>query len=361
MGLVKAVVGSVVGGVLSETWKDYFVCDSMDNDVLVCKGVKRGGGGSGEIITNGSGIVVNEGQCALIVENGNILEVAAEPGNYTFDSSLSPSVFDGGWKGIKDTFKDMLGRFTFGGETNKSQRVYYVNTKEIMGNRFGTSTPIPFRVLISEDTGVCVDVSLRCNGEYSFQIVNPLTFYTKVCGNARDYFTKEDLGSIMKSEMLDALMPAVGELSKLGFRYSELPLHASELKDAMAEKLNPKWEESRGIHFISVAIASVTIPEEDAEKLKNVQFSAVNKDPSMANATIITATADALRDAAKNEGGAAIGLMNMNMVSNAASGLIQKTDNNGPTYSGGGYCPFCGAGLPAGAKFCPACGKQLAQ
>ncbi|MBQ5805362.1 MAG: hypothetical protein IIW22_06275, partial [Erysipelotrichaceae bacterium] len=91
MGLIKALVGSVAG-TLSDTWKDYFVCDSLDNDTLMVKGTKRGYSGSNDVITNGSGIVVNEGQCALVVEEGNILEVAAEPGNYTFDSSMSPSI-----------------------------------------------------------------------------------------------------------------------------------------------------------------------------------------------------------------------------------------------------------------------------
>ena len=111
MGLIKALAGSVIGTAL-DTWKDYFVCDSMDNDTLMVKGTKRGNGGSGDVITNGSGIVVNEGQCALVVEEGNILEVAAEPGNYTFDSSLSPSVFDGGFEASrmlsKMHWKDLL-------------------------------------------------------------------------------------------------------------------------------------------------------------------------------------------------------------------------------------------------------------
>ena len=141
MGLIKAVVGSVVG-TLSDSWKDYFVCDSLDNNTLMVKGTKRGYSGSDEVITNGSGIVVNDGQCALVVENGNVLEVAAEPGQYTFDSSISPTIFDGGMDGIRKTFEDALERFSYGGDVNKSQRVYYVNTKEIMGNMYGTATPI---------------------------------------------------------------------------------------------------------------------------------------------------------------------------------------------------------------------------
>lgn len=355
MGLIKAVTGSVIGTIL-DTWKDYFVCDSLDNDTLMVRGIKKGYGGSNDVITNGSGIVVNEGQCALVIEEGNILEVAAEPGSYTFDSSLSPSIFDGGLEGLKESFKEAVERFTFGGEVNKSQRVYYVNTKEIMDNRFGTPTPIPFRVIFDKATGSEVEIAVRCNGEFTFRIVDPVIFYQKVAGNKASRFEKEDLISIMKSEMLDSLNPTFGKLSDLGIRYSELPLHTTEIKEALREALKTRWLENRGIVLDSITINSVTIPEADAEKIKNIQFAAVNKDPNMANATIVTATADALRDAANNANGAATGFMNVNMASNTGASLIQQTGSAQPA---AGYCPFCGQPLPAGAKFCPFCGKAL--
>lgn len=356
MGLIKALAGSVVGTIL-ETWKDYFVCDSLDNDTLMVKGTKRGNGGSGEIITNGSGIVVNEGQCALVVEEGNILEVAAEPGNYTFDSTLSPSVFDGGFEGIKNSFKDALGRFTYGGEVNKSQRVYYINTKEIMGNMFGTATPIPFRV-IDKNIGLDVDVAVKCNGEYSFKIVDPVIFYQKVAGNKGDRFDKSDISSMMKAEMLNAMNPAFAKISATGIRYSELPAHTFELADALNEALSKRWTEERGIAFCNVAINSVSIPEEDAAKIANLQMSAVNKDPNMLNATIGTAAADAMRDAANNPNGAAVGLMGVNMVGGMASGLMQQTGGQQQA-APAGYCPQCGAPFKAGDRFCSKCGKQL--
>ncbi len=355
MGLIKAVTGSVIGTIL-DTWKDYFVCDSLDNDTLMARGIKKGYGGSNDVITNGSGIVVNEGQCALVIEEGNILEVAAEPGSYTFDSSLSPSVFDGGLEGLKNSFKEAVERFTFGGEVNKSQRVYYVNTKEIMDNRFGTPTPIPFRVIFDKASGSEVEIAVRCNGEFTFRIVDPVIFYQKVAGNRTNRFEKEDLISIMKSEMLDALNPAFGKLADLNIRYSELPVHTAEIKEALREGLKTRWLENRGIVLDSITINSVTIPEADAEKIKNIQFAAVNKDPNMANATIVTATADALRDAANNSNGAAAGFMNVNMASNTGASLLQQTGGASET---AGYCPFCGKPLPAGAKFCPFCGKAL--
>ncbi len=355
MGLIKALTGSVIGTVL-DTWKDYFVCDSLDNDTLMVKGTKRGFGGSGDVITNGSGIIVNEGQCALIIEEGNILEVANEPGSYTFDSSLSPSIFDGGLEGLKNSFKDAVERFTFGGEVNKSQRVYYVNTKEIMENRFGTATPIPFRVIFDKTTGSEVEISVKCNGEFTFRIVNPVVFYQKVAGNKADRFEKDELISIMKSEMMDALNPAFGKLSDLNIRYSELPSHTTEIKDALREALRTRWEENRGIALDSLTINSVTIPEADAEKIKNIQFSFINRDKDTANATIVSATADAIRDAANNANGAATGFMNVNMATNTGSQFLQQ---NNTAQGGGGYCPFCGQPVPSGAKFCPSCGKAL--
>ena len=342
MGLIKAVTGSVIGTAL-ETWKDYFICDSLDNDTLMVKGTKRGNGGSGEVITNGSGIVVNEGQCALVVEDGNILEVAAEPGNYTFDTSKSPSIFDGGLTGIKNSLKDALERFTYGGEVNKSQRVYYINTKEIMDNRYGTSTPIPFKVVFDPLSGATAEISVRCNGEYTFRIVNPVTFFQKVAGNKGDRYDKEELSGIMKSEMMDALNPAFGKLSQQGIGYSELPLHTAELKDAMNAALKEKWEDGRGIAFESITINSVSIPEEDAERIKNVQFSTVNIDPNRRDATLASAAADAFRDAAKNPSGAGVGFMNVNMAQNAASGLGGMMSNGGggqnTAAAGGGFCP----------------------
>ena len=353
MGLIKALTGSVIGTVL-DTWKDYFVCDSLDNDTLMVKGTKRGFGGSGDVITNGSGIIVNEGQCALIIEEGNILEVANEPGSYTFDSSLSPSIFDGGLEGLKNSFK--VERFTFGGEVNKSQRVYYVNTKEIMENRFGTATPIPFRVIFDKTTGSEVEISVKCNGEFTFRIVNPVVFYQKVAGNKADRFEKDELISIMKSEMMDALNPAFGKLSDLNIRYSELPSHTTEIKDALREALRTRWEENRGIALDSLTINSVTIPEADAEKIKNIQFSFINRDKDTANATIVSATADAIRDAANNANGAATGFMNVNMATNTGAQFLQQ---NNTAQGGGGFCPFCGQPVPSGAKFCPSCGKAL--
>lgn len=356
MGLIKALVGSV-GGTLSETWKDYFVCDSLDANTLMVKGVKRGGSGSGEIISNGSGIVVNEGQCALVVNEGKILEVAAEPGNYTFSTELSPSIFAGGLSGIADTFKDMLARFTFGGEVNKNQRVYYVNTKEILGNLFGTAQPIPFRV-IDKNINLDVEMPIRCNGEFSFRISNPLIFYTNVAGNTTGAYTKENLESQMKAEMLMALQPAFSKIAELGVRYSEVPAHVDELASALNEALQTKWGENRGISLVNISFNSVSMDEENEKKIRDLQLAAVNKDVNMAAANLTQATADAMRDAANNANGSMNGFVGMNMANNlggnAAASLFEQGKQTNKA-----YCPNCGQPVSPDANFCPSCGNKL--
>lgn len=355
MGLIKAALGSLVG-TIQETWKDYFVCDSLSDNVLMIKGVKNGGSGSGEIITDGSGIVVNEGQCALIIEEGKILEVAAEPGKYTFYSSESPSVFDGGFEGIKNTFKEMLGRFTYEGEVNKSQRVYYVNTKEIMGNMFGTPAPIPFRI-IDKNINLDVEMPVRCNGEYTFKIVNPLVFYQNIAGNKADYYTKEDLVAQMKAEMLTALQPAFAKIAAAGVRYSEVPAHVGELTAALKDELDNKWIANRGIAFESISVNSVTMDPENEKKLVDIQMAAVNKDPNMLNATLATAAADAMRDAANNPNGAMNGFVGMNMAQNAMNAFAATSNNN--TAGAAAYCPKCGKAVGADDMYCSGCGNKL--
>ena len=382
MGLIKAVLGSVAG-TLNETWKDYFVCDSLDNDTLMVKGVKKGGSGSGEIITNGSGIVVADGQCAIIVDEGVVVEVAAEPGRFTYDTTTSPSIFDGGLQGLKDTFSDMLGRFTYGGEVNKNQRVYYVNTKEIMGNLFGTATPIPFRV-VDKNINLDVEIPIRCNGEYTFKITNPIVFFKNVAGNKAARFTKDDLGSMMKAEMLSALQPAFSKIAGQGIRYSDVGSHVEELSSALRETLDAKWLEARGIQFANIAINSVSANPEDEQKIRDLQMRAVNKDQSMAAATM----AEAMMEAAKNPNGAAAGFVGLNMAGGSdinamfASANANKqaqtqasadtwTCECGATCTGNfcqvcgkakpqaAFCPNCGKPVAVGANFCPSCGNKL--
>ena len=356
MALIKSIAS-----VISDTWKDYFVCESLDNNVLMTKGIKKGSGlfDKNDVITNGSGIVVNEGQCALIVDDGIVVEVANEPGNYTFDTSKSPSIFDGGFKGIKDTFMQMVERFTYGGETNRSQHVFYINTKEITGNMYGTASPIPFKIS-DPSINLNMEVMLKCNGEYSIKITNPILFYKNVAGNA-DVYYKETLDSQMKSELLTALQPALAKLSSQGVSmYSDIPLHTFELAENLNEVLSNKWSETRGISIASFGINSISPREEDLAKIQNRQESASLQDASQAAAHLAAAQAQAMRDAANNPNGAVNGVMGVNMMfgsSGAISDLYAQDAKN--KQGNGGFCQYCGSPVPADAIFCPKCGKQI--
>ena len=364
MGLIKAGIGAV-GGTLADQWKEFFYCDAMDKDVLAVKGQKRVGGrssntkGSDNIISNGSGIAVADGQCMMIVEQGRIVEVCAEPGEFTYDSSTEPSIFAGNLgQSILDTFKTMGRRFGYGGDTGKDQRVYYFNTKEIMENKFGTANPIPFRVVDSK-IGLDVDVSVRCNGLYSYKITNPLLFYTNVCGNVAYEYRRSEIDSQLKTEFISALQPAFAKISAMEVRPNELPGHAQELSQAMNEALTQKWEGLRGISVVSIAMNPITLPEEDAQMIKEAQRTAIMRDPTMAAATLVGAQAEAMQSAAANENGAMMGFMGMGMAQQAGGVNAQNLFAMGqqaqaPQKKDGWRCS-CGA-VNTG-NFCAQCGK----
>ena len=306
MGLIKAI-GGAVGGVLADQWREYFYCDALDEDILVQKGRKRTSArssntkGEDNIISNGSLVAVNNGQCMIIVEQGKVVEFCAEPGEYKYDASTEPSLFAGSLgQSILNTFKTIGKRFTFGGDTAKDQRVYYFNTKEIIGNKYGTPNPVPFRV-VDKNIGLDIDIAIRCHGEFSYKIVDPLLFYTNVCGNVTESYRRDKIDSMLKSELMTALQPAFAKISDMGIRYSALPGHTMEIADALNEVLSKKWAELRGIKVASFGVNSVKASEEDEAMIKNLQRTAVMRDPTMAAATMVGAQAQAMQDAAKNE------------------------------------------------------------
>ncbi len=317
MGLIKAAINAV-SGTLADQYKEYIYCDAMSSDILASKGHKRVGSkgtnnGSDNIITDGSAIAVNEGQCALVVADGKVVEVAAEPGVFEYNSKASPSVFEGDLgDSIINTLKDIGGRIAMGGEAGRDQRVYYINTKEIHGNRYGTVNPIPFRVL-DRNIGLDVDVTLRCNGEYTYRITNPVLFYTNVCGNVPETYNRSTLDTTLKAEIVTALQPALGKLSEQGIRPSGLPAHTMEICDALNEVLSKKWGDLRGMHIESFNMNPPTLPKEDQEMITELQRKAVMRDPGMAAATLVEAQSEAMKTAAGNAGGAMMGFYGMNM------------------------------------------------
>ena len=365
MGLIKAGIGAL-GGTLADQWKEFFYCEAMDCDVLVTKGKKRISSRSSNtkandnIISNGSGIAVADGQCMIIVEQGKIVEVCAEPGEFTYDSSTEPSIFSGSLgESILDTFKTIGKRFTYGADTGKDQRVYYFNTKELVDNKFGTPTPVPFRVVDSK-IGLDIDVSLRCSGVYSYKISDPLLFYTNVCGNITDEYLRDQLDTQLKTEFISALAPAFSRLSEMEIRPNQLSSHNNDIECAMNETLSRKWGELRGLTVVSVALNPITLTEDDAELIKQAQRTAIMRDPTMAAATLVGAQADAMKAAGSNDAGAMTGFMGMGMAMNAggadAQGLFsmgrqQSTDKPNDEWK-------CECGAVAVGKFCSECGAK---
>ena len=382
MGLIKAGMGAL-GGTLADQWKEFFYCESMPKEVLVTKGQKRTTGrssntkGNDNIISNGSGIAVADGQCMIIVEQGKVVEVCAEPGEFTYDTSTEPSIFSGNLgESIKETFKTVGKRFTYGGDTGKDQRIYYFNTKEILENRFGTANPVPFRVVDSK-IGLDIDVSIRCSGVYSYKIVDPLLFYSNVCGNVEQEYSREELDSTLKTEFISALQPAFGRLSEMELRPNQIVTHNTDLENAMNTALSEKWGALRGLKVVSIAFGSITLPDEDAELIKQAQRTAIMRDPTMAAATLVGAQADAMKTAAGNEAGAMTGFMGMGMAMNAAGGGMnaqnlfamgqqqqaqqaaqtpQSTPAPQAAPAAGGW--KCACGTTVTGNFCPNCGTN---
>ena len=374
MGLIKAALGAA-GGVLGDQWKEYFYCEALPENVLAAKGRKKLSGrssnrnGEDNVISGGSVIAVADGQCMLIVEQGKIVEVCAEPGEFVYDASTEPSIFAGNLgESIGAVFSNIGKRFTFGGEAPVDQRVYYFNTKEIVGNKYGTPSPVPFRV-VDRNIGLDVDISIRCFGEYSYRISNPLLFYTNICGNVTSEYTRDKIEGQLKTELLTALQPAFAKISDMGIRYSSLPGHTMELAQALNEVLSPKWRDLRGLEIVSIGVSSVKASEEDEKMIKELQRNAAFRDPTMAAAHLVGAQAAAMQSAAANENaGPAMAFMGMNMAANAGGvnaqnlyqmGVQQQTAHPAQTPAAAAnawICPSCGAS--AAGKFCPECGTK---
>ena len=383
MGLMKALAGAT-GGILADQWKEFFRCEAIPADVLVMKGQRSAGKrssntkGTDNIITTGSVILVADGQCMMIVDQGQIVEFAAEPGEYTYDASTEPTIFCGDLgEGLKQSFAQLGKRFTFGGEPPKDQRIYYFNTRELMGNKYGTPSPVPFRV-VDNNIGLDIEISIRCFGEFSYQICDPMLFYKNVCGNVTENYTRDNLDSQMKTELLTALGPAFAKISAKGIRYSALPGHTFEIAEALNEVLSPKWRNLRGLEIVSFGVSNVNASQEDEAMIKELQKTAVFRNANMAGAYMVGAQGEAMKAAAANPNGAMMGFMGMGMAQQAggmnAAQLFQigqqqtaqqqaqqlidaqaQAMANAAAAPAGGWKCSCGA--TATGKFCPECGS----
>ena len=373
MGLISAALNAA-GGTLASQWKEYFYLDALPEDVLAARAMKRVKGRFGgskteddNVITSGSVIAVADGQCMMVVDQGRVVDFCAEPGEYIFDQNGEPTIFYGALDGekAKAILKATFDRLSFGGQAGRDQRVYYFNTKEIVGNKYGTPSPVPFRV-VDANIGLDIDVSLRCFGEYSYRITNPMLFYANVCGNVEGEYTRGQIDSQLKSELLTALQPALARLSEKGVRYSALPGHTMEIADALNDVLSEKWANLRGVEIVSFGVNSVKASEEDEAMIKELQRNAVFRNASMAGAHLVGAQAQAMQDAAKNAGGAFTGFMGMNMAQQGGANAAQlfqmgaqqqAAAQSAPAQSAAGSWT-CACGATATGKFCPECGKK---
>lgn len=375
MGLIQAAAGAV-GGVLADQWKEFYCCDSLDADTLVAKGEKRTSArgrssntsGESNIITTGSVVVVNVGQCMMIVDQGKVVEICAEPGAYTYDASTEPTVFGGDLASdLKAVLRNIGRRFTFGGDPAKDQRIYYVNTKEIIGNKYGTAQSIQFETVLGAYT---LNVNIRCFGTYSYRIANPILFYTNVCGNVDGDYMRGEIDEQLRSELLTALQPAFGRIAAQGIRYSQLINYTKEIRDALAVELSAEWGEKRGIEIVSFGVSSVKADERDEQRIKDLQDGAIMSDANLRAGRIAGAAADAIRTAASNENGVASSFMGLGMVGNlsmGAMGTFGPQGNAGSAVnpfpaqsqqgqSAEGWTCACGHAGNTG-KFCAECGK----
>ena len=387
MGLIAAGLNAI-GGTLASQWKEYFHMDSMPDTVLAAKAQKktknRFGGSRAEddnVISDGSIIAVNDGQCMMIVCQGKVIDFCAEPGEYVFDENAEPSIFYGGFNSekVKQILKSTFDRLSFGGQAGADQRVYFFNTKELIGNKYGTPSPVPFRI-VDQNIGLDVDIAIRCFGEYSYKITNPMLFYTNVCGNVDGEYTRDRLDNQLKTELLTALQPAFARISQMGIRYSALPGHTQEIADALNDILSVKWANLRGVEIVAFGVSSVKASEEDEAMIKELQRNAVFRNPNMAAAHLVGAQANAMQDAARNEGGAFTGFMGMNMT-NQTGGMNaqnlyamgnQPQQSQYQSVAGGGFgapaqqpnpAPVantwqCACGAVVAGKFCPECGAK---
>ena len=405
MGLL-AVGIQAAANVISDQWREYFYCPSMESNVLAVKGqkknTKKNNNGSDNIITNGSIIAVNDGQCMIVVEQGRIVDVSAEPGEYVFDNTKEPSIFVGGlWQGIKDSFETWKKRVSLAGETGNDQRVYYFNTKEIIGNKYGTANPVPFRV-VDRNINLDTDITITCFGEYAYRIQDPILFYKNITGNFDGAYTRDKIDSQLKSELLTALQPAFAKISDMGIRYSAVPGHAMEVGQALNEVLSESWGKKYGITISTFGVSSLKANEEDEKRIRDLQMGlAAGSSASIMAGTLTQATASAMQAAASNTAtGPMMAFAGMNMaqqaggvnmgelinaanaqnIANAQAAAAQQAaapapqqaapqmqpasawvcPNCGETGNTGKFCQNCGTAKPvaAGPWTCPNCGAQ---
>lgn len=350
MGLIKAAIDAAKS-TLQDQWEDYITCDSMDNNTLVVKKTTK----SGQISAK-SRIQVNPGQVAIIFDSGKILDATAEDGIYTFDASSSPSFFAGQFG---QPFVEFAQRFTYNGTPAKEQAIYYVNVKEIMDNKFGSSSPIPY------DDPIYHDIRIKYHGQYTFKITNPLVFFQNVVGNVTSVFTKEQLMEQADAEFLQSIAGALGRCAADGIKYSALTVEQERIANYMNDALDEKWRNLRGMEVVSVALDTPVPDDKSAERIEKFADSRFYSVQENAAGRMVTATANAMENAASNENGAATGFMGLGMMNMAAGNMMGGQSPLAYTTPAAAITPATPAPAaatetaPANEKHCTNCGSVV--
>ena len=350
MGLIKSAFTSI-NSTLHDQWEDYITCDSLDNNTLVVKKTTKNG-----IISNKSRIQVAPGQVALIFDSGRILDATAEEGIYTFDSSSSPSLFAGQFG---EMFKEMWERFKYNGVPSNEQAVVYINAKEIIDNKFGSTSPMAY------PDPEYKNIYIRYFGVYSFKISDPFAFVSNIAGNISDTYTKEQLMEQANAEFVSALDVALQECAHEGVVFSSLPSKQLLIADHMNEALDSKWKGLRGIEVVSVAIEKITPDDESRDRIQKFDNAAMYGRQEYAAGRMVDATATAMENAASNANGAGTGFMGLGMMNGAMGSMVGNPleyveKNNAKkeeTKTTGIKCPNCGS-IESG-NFCSKCGTKL--
>ena len=361
MGLIKAIAGSI-GGTLSDQWLDLIKCDNMDMDTLMVKQTTKSGQ-----ISKGSRILVAPGQVAVIYDSGSVLDATAEEGVYTFDQSSSPSFFGGQFGPV---FKEMWQRFTYGGTPAKEQAIFFFNAKEILDNKFGTATPIPFQdwshAIPNQMTGSLspMGVNVRCYGKYTFKL-DDVGIFMRIHAGTANVVKKGDITEQMRSEVIAAFQNVLNEMGNSQHRVPvlELPSYTDEMKQVMDARVFDEPIRARGVKLVSFTVESVSLDDASQAKIDRYEYSS---NAMMQQGKII----EAMETAAGNEGGAAgafVGMGMMNAGSGGMTGSVMQNAwgnqgqqanydpyNQGRAQSKGVPCPKCGT--PITGKFCPECG-----
>ena len=358
MGIIKASL-SALSGAAGDQWKEVFACGQMDAETLIRRadrltGQNSGNQGSKNVITEGSVIIVGEGECAIVTENGKIIGIYDQPGEQIFGSETSSGFFTGGMRAFS---KDVKRRIAFGGDAPYFQRVFYINTKELVGSSFSVDN-VPFRFR-DERAGIDIDGSIGCSVTYSFRIVDPECYYKKYARASVDK-SRGHLVKQMNSELKTALGPALNSLLQNGVRPSELPEQIDALRDKLAQAVNQEWRVGRGIETCSIAIASLRVT--DGKLVQTAQRDAAFLDPTRAAAHLAGSMGNALGAAAENPAGAAsVAVMGGQYASRGWKCSCGCTNDGKFCFNCGTSRPvrwLCGCGSENSGKFCENCGQK---